>query len=89
MKLLCMKCTRNTLAERKLHITRFNSLISLIYFEFLISFVLIQNPEHGLRVSAQRGLACIFQALARKTPLSGLSKPNLRDGLTYMHYAVG
>ncbi|CAM4742108.1 unnamed protein product [Rotaria magnacalcarata] len=47
-----------------------------------------KNPEHGLRVSAQRGLACIFQALARKTPPSGLSKPNLRDGLTLMHYAA-
>ncbi|CAF3613919.1 unnamed protein product [Rotaria sp. Silwood1] len=47
-----------------------------------------KNPEHGLRVSAQRGLACIFQALARKTPISGLSKPNLRDGLTLMHYAA-
>ncbi|CAF0881764.1 unnamed protein product [Rotaria sordida] len=47
-----------------------------------------KNPEHGLRVSAQRGLACIFQALARKTPISALSKPNLRDGLTLMHYAA-
>ncbi|CAF4234575.1 unnamed protein product, partial [Rotaria sp. Silwood2] len=47
-----------------------------------------KNPEHGLRVSAQRGLACIFQALARKIPISGLSKPNLRDGLTLMHYAA-
>lgn len=40
-------------------------------------------------MSAQRGLASIFQALARKTSIPGLSKPNLRDGLTLMHYAVG
>ena len=47
-----------------------------------------QNPEYGLRICAQRGLACIFQALARKFPASALGKPNIRDGLTLMHYAV-
>ncbi|CAF1213803.1 unnamed protein product [Adineta steineri] len=47
-----------------------------------------KNPEHGLRASAQRGLACIFQALIRKTPASALGKPHHRDGLTLMHIAA-
>ena len=78
----------------KKHFGRKKATYYKVYFDNLILLFLnyirfiIQNPEHGLRVSAQRGLACIFQALARKTPLSGLSKPNLRDGLTLMHYAV-
>jgi hypothetical protein len=51
--------------------------------------ICIQNPEHGLRISAQRGLACIFQALARKTSTIGLAACNDHSNLTLMHYAVG
>jgi len=62
----------------------------MIQYNLLFNFILffIQNPEHGLRISAQRGLPCIFQALARKTSTIGLGACNDHSNLTLMHYAV-
>jgi hypothetical protein len=83
-----MKCIKNISVVRKRQLTR---LISIIQYNLilLISFCFfIQNPEHGLRISAQRGLPCIFQALARKTSTIGLGACNDHSNLTLMHYAV-
>ncbi len=66
-----------------LFIDKKNLLKFCLYF-----LIFIQNPEHGLRISAQRGLACIFQALARKTSTIGLASCNDHSNLTLMHYAV-